>query len=138
MEILEQSVLDGQSSSTKKSYERVKASYNKFRGESAHSEDVVCKWLVEQAKTKKASTLTTEISLLFKYLEVECRLQLPKDTIYRFLKHTQSTQTKKQSPAFTPEDIFKYLLMTPNEPPYLTTKLYVLFSYFGALRTCRQ
>lgn len=129
-------ILENQSLSTSKSYDRVIRSYNLFRMNRPHSEELICEWLTLQAATKKPTTLRTEISLLFKYLEIECNLQITKTSIHCYLKTLESKHTKKKAPAFTKEDIYEFLHNTPNEPQFLAIKLYVMFCYFGALRTC--
>jgi integrase len=79
--------------------------------------------------------LWTEVSHLFKYLELEENLSISRAAVNRFLKTLQATHKKKQAPAFEVEELFSFLDATPNEPEHLVIKLYTLFSYYGALRS---
>lgn len=54
--------------------------------------------------------------------------------IKKYLKMKEAKQQKKKAPAFTKEQIFEYLDNTENEGLELLHKLYVLLSYFAALR----
>lgn len=69
-----------------------------------------------------------------KNFQVEENFVINQSNINAYLKALESTYKKKKAPAFTKEEIFRYLAETPNESSYLVNKLFVLFSYFGALR----
>ena len=76
-----------------------------------------------------------ELSLLQKYFKFEENFGLDQTHINAYLKTLSEVHLKKKAPAFTPDDIFQYCNSFPNEPPYLVTKLFVLCSYYAALRT---
>jgi len=128
-------LLESQASSTKKAYKRSYETFESIRKTDPYCEESVLKWLLEQAKTKQPSTLWTETSHVTKYLELERNIVIPRDKINKFIKTLESTAIKKKAPAFSWDELFAYLKVTPNEPKFFTIKLYVLFAYFGAMRT---
>ena len=134
MDGISQTIIESQSKSTQQAYNRVWASYNKFRNDKPHSEELIQQWVTAEAKEKLPTTLWTEVSLLCKYLEHNENFIFDRSRINSFLKVLSSSHKKKQAPAFSSDDIFQFLNITPNLPENLTLKLFVLISYFCALQ----
>jgi integrase len=134
MEEVNKAVIASHSKSTAKYYDRVKQSYLAFRGSAPNSEELVLSWLTNEAENKAPTTLWSEISLLLKYLQFEENTKISRDAINLYIKTLSAKHKKKQAPAFSKDDLMKFLASTPNEPQHLTTKLYVLLCYYAALR----
>lgn len=135
MEAINNTLLDKQSESTKKAYDRIKKSYEIWKNNRPHSDDLVAEWIQHEAKTKAPTTLWTQVSLLTKYLECEQNIKIDRSKINSYLKVLTSTHKKKQACAFTKEELTQFLKNHSNEDAILVKKLYILLAYYGALRT---
>lgn len=135
MEEVKQTLMSSMSASTLQYYNRVKASYLKFRKDKPNSEEIVLEWLTNESKTKAPTTLWSQLSLLCKYLEIEDNCLISRTNANKYLKVLELSHKKKQAPAFTYEELNTYLISHPNTGENLVNKLFVLFSYYGALRT---
>ena len=127
-------LLNYQAEKTRSDYERVKKKYEEFREGRPHSTPLVEAFIVELSKSLAPTTLWTNLSHVCKYLELEEHFQVDRTSINRLLKKMSEKHTKKKAPAFSREEIFQYLEQTPNEPAYLSHKLFVLITFFCALR----
>ena len=130
-----QIILGLQSASTKQSYCRFVAEFNLFRKEKPLSEGLLLSFLVEQSKTKAASTLWTMYSLIKKYMALECGFDLGHSPqISNFLKTLARMHLKKKAPAFSREELFMFLRTAPSESKVLICKLVLLVGFYGGLR----
>lgn len=130
-------LLDLKAESTKRTYAKCAAIYEEFRAERPHSEAIVLAFLTEESKKKTASTLWTLYSLAKRYLLLECSFDLGvAQRISDFLKTLSQYHRKKKAPAFTRDDLFKYLREAPSTGRNLVDKLVMLTGFYGGLCSC--
>jgi integrase len=126
-----------QAESTKRVYSKCAADYEAYRADHPHSEAIVLAFLTEASKLKAASTLWTTYSLVKKYLLLECSFDLgAASRISDFLKTLSRYHKKKKAPAFSRDELFKFLREAPNSGRSLVDKLIVLTGFYGGLRSC--
>jgi len=130
-------ILDLQAESTKRAYAKYSATYETFRSGRPHSETIFLAFLTEESKSKAASTLWTIYSLVKKYLLHECTFDIGSaPRISEFLKTLSRYHKKKKAPAFSRDDLFRFLRETPSTGRELVEKLVVLTGFYGGLRSC--
>jgi len=132
--ILKNGILESSAKKTRGDYERIKGRYEKFRGSEAHSSDLVYRFILDEGRNKAPTTLWSSLTHLTKYLRLECNVEIDRKLINEWLKKESQKHTKKKAPSFTREQVFAWLDQTPNEPCYLARKLFIIFSYYGAMR----
>lgn len=114
---------------------RVDEDYFKFIWNSEVSSDTIYEYVIHLLKSKKSSTCWTYSSLLIAYFSEERKITVEKKMIHRLLKNADRTLSMKQAPAFEKDDVYKYLRESESTGSNLVKKLYILFSYFCALRS---
>jgi integrase len=130
-------ILSLQAESTKRSYATFSAAYEAFRANRPHSEAIVLMFLTEESKKKAASTLWTTYSLVKKYLLLECAFDLGgAPRISEFLKTLSRYHKKKKAPAFSRDELFRYLLEAPSTGRDLVYQLVTLTGFYDGLRSC--
>lgn len=133
----ERTLLDLQSESTKRGYQRAVKTYEDFRDGRAHSESLVLTFLNEQSNTKAPTTLWTMYSLVKKYLLLECNFDLGAAApISDFLKTLNRHHKKKRAAAFDREQLFDFFRNAPSTGRDLVVKLVAITGYYGGLRSC--
>jgi integrase len=129
-------LLNLQSESTKRSYARFVKDYEDYRQTNSHSEAILLNFLVEQSKSKAATTLWTMFSLIKKYLLLECDFDLGCSArITDFLKTLSKLHKKKKAPAFSRDDIFLYLRTAPSDGTHLVNKCILVTGFYAGLRS---
>jgi integrase len=130
-------ILDLQSESTKRSYERFVREFLDYKKDRPLSEALLLSFLTEQSSTKAATTLWTMYSLLKKYMLLECSFDLGSSVrITEFLKTLSRYHKKKKAPSFQRDDLYRYLRTAPSDGRQLICKLVLLTGFFAGLRSC--
>ena len=100
-------ILKMQSSSTRYAYTRYVRLYEEFRGDQAHSEKILYRFLLGLGETMAATTLWTAFSLLKKYLLLECSFDIGISArITEYLKTLARLHKKKRRLPFREMNCF--------------------------------
>lgn len=133
----EKRLLDLQSESTKRGYQRAIKAYEDYRNGRPHAESLVLAFINDQSNTKAPTTLWTMYSLVKKYLLLECNFDLgAAAAISDFLKTLNRHHKKKKASAFDRDQLFDFFRNAPSTGRDLVVKLVAITGYYGGLRSC--
>jgi integrase len=123
--------------STRRGYEKFKSSYMEFRDGSGllDSMDTVKLWIESIREGYRASSLLVALSHVKSYLRLERGLDLGKGgVVLDYLERRRKREVQCKAPAFTEEQVVRYLTEAPDDPSFLAKKLVMSIGCLGGLR----